>query len=114
MTPVPVVPAAWFDAITPIDPPRFTDEHPGWCTRHYAPAIRLGGDGIGATLQLRTQVLTAIQQAASPRLGRGTLTAGTVTEFLAAHQADGRVEPDCCILGDEAVYLIWSKWMPGL
>lgn len=101
----PVDTKAWFDTLTPIDPPGFEDQHPGWCRRHYAPAVRLHGNPTGASLHLARTVI---------RLIRGQIPAGTtvtngqITEYLTATR-----EPGCCLAGDDRMYRIWSNWLPA-
>jgi hypothetical protein len=101
---VSLTPAGWFDSLPPINPPDFQEKHPGWCLRHYAPAVRLHGNHIGATIQLARTVVGLIK-AALPE--GSTVTTGQITEYLGQHS-----EPACCLAGDELMYEIWSHWLP--
>ena len=101
-----MTPARWFDTLEPIDPPAFDQKHPGWCTRHYAPAVRLGGSWVGATIQLFRDLFTAVRLALPPGV---TVTAGQFTAFM---WEDPGLGPACCVLGDEQMYRLWVRWLP--
>jgi hypothetical protein len=95
---------AWFDTLKPINPPRFDDQHPNWCTRHYAPAIRLHGDGTGVSLDLAKQIVDLIR----PQLPAARpITNGQILEYLRT------AGPWCCIAGDDRMYTIWARWLPA-
>jgi hypothetical protein len=85
----------WFNAFDPVDPPDFAVKHPGWCRRHYAPAIRLDLDEAAAAAQLTTVVI-ALCRARAPEL--------TGREVLA--QLNGMAW--CCIAEDARVRKIWT------
>jgi hypothetical protein len=104
--PVAVDAARWFDTLKPIDPPHLEREHPGWCPRHYAPAIRLGGNWVCATLQLSRDLFRSVRLA----LPHGvTVSAGQFTAFMWEHPELG---PSCCILGDDHMRKLWANWLP--
>lgn len=110
-TKTPVDATRWFDTLTPIDPPGFADDHPGWCTRHMAPAVRLGGNDRGATLQLGATVVSLVRA----KLPTGwSMSASEIMRQLAARDADGNLllEPACCIAGDDLMYALWQSWLP--
>lgn len=98
-----MTPARWFDTLKPIDPPGFAAEHPDWCRRHYAPAIRLHGNPTGAGLQLTGAVI---------RLIRSRLPAGVTMSAAQFMEHRAELGPACCIAGDEQMYRIWSRWLP--
>jgi hypothetical protein len=100
--------AAWFDALPPIDPPGFENDHPGWCRRHYAPAVRLGGNQRGATMALGAQLMVLVREQVTARGAQ--FTAVTFTEFVDSHPEFGAA---CCILGDDRMYTIWGNWLPA-
>jgi hypothetical protein len=90
----------WFDTLPPIHPPRFAAEHPSWCTRHWAPAVRLHADGTGASMQLY-QMVRRLLGSHDPKP-----TPAQVRQWQAT------AGPVCCILGDDLMYAIWAPWLP--
>jgi hypothetical protein len=100
--------AAWFDALPPIDPPGFENDHPGWCRRHYAPAVRLGGNQCGATMALVAQLMVLVRDQVTARGAQ--FTAAAYTEFMDSNPEFGAA---CCIIGDDRMYTIWANWLPA-
>jgi hypothetical protein len=94
-----VTAAAWFDQFAP-----WLDEHPEvdgrgqWCRRHWAPCPALGANGIGASIE----VLGLWVATLPPNL----------TSASSRNRAAERAGSLCCVLGDVAMYTVWSRWPP--
>jgi hypothetical protein len=97
----------WFDRLDPVNPPDFTATHPGWCLRHWAPAVRLDGNGRGAGIQLSGMFLMQLRRDSRGKLPRNaTLTPAVIAEVKT------RIGPECCYVGDDVMRRIWSRWIP--
>lgn len=99
MTASPVAAADWFGLLDPIDPPGW-DQGRGWCLRHYAPVVRLGGNEVGASLEV-ARLAVAKVRAENP----GVPFTWALPRVLAGRAA-------CCYLGDEQMMMIWARWIP--
>lgn len=95
-------PQEWFD--------QFSDWYeaqtvwpPGsqWCARHWAPAPRLGANGLGATTALMQIWVNEIKPAEL-----GPKDTDAMNQRLLADS------PLCCKLGDERMYELWGEWPP--
>jgi hypothetical protein len=87
-------PTGWFDQFPPT-PEGWT--HDQWCWRHWAPCPVFGGNGMGAAVEVMTEVVKLMPADATPE-GRNQwmVDAGKL----------------CCTLGDERMYEIWGHWPP--
>jgi hypothetical protein len=90
---------AWFDQfIVPGWPPEDWPTDGQWCARHWAPCPALGGNGIGASMDLLHIFVNEVAGEAK-----------TADEMNARMSAAGHL---CCALGDERMYALWGKWPP--
>lgn len=87
-------PSGWFDQFPPA-PDSWT--HDQWCWRHWAPCPVLGGNGMGAAVEVLTEAVKL-------------MPADATTEGRNQWMADAGLL--CCTLGDERMYEIWGHWPP--